>query len=109
MFRGVQTIIREMCPNALCVQCRSLNLNIVVTHSCKSVNPIGNIIDNVVQSTWFVCASANRKKYILKGEMGKDSDLLEQILVAAGEEDESGQLLQLAASKKALQPLSETR
>jgi hypothetical protein len=41
--------------------------------------------------------------------MGKDSDLLEQILVAAGEDDESGQLLQLAASKKALQPLSETR
>ena len=108
MFRGVQTIIREMCPNALYVQCRSLNLNIVVTHSCKSVNPVRNIINNVVQLTWFVCALANRKN-IFKGELGKDSDLLEQILEAAEEEDVSGQILQQAASKKVLQPLSETR
>jgi hypothetical protein len=51
---------------------------------------------------------ANRKN-ILKGELGKDSDLLEQILEAAEEEDVSGQILQQAASKKVLQPLSETR
>jgi uncharacterized tellurite resistance protein B-like protein len=72
------------------------------------VNPVRNIIDNVVQLTWFVCALANRKN-ILKGELGKDSDLLEQILEAAEEEDVSGQILQQAASKKVLQPLSETR
>ena len=41
--------------------------------------------------------------------MSKDSDLLEQILEAAEEEDVSGELLQQASSKKALQPLSETR
>jgi hypothetical protein len=41
--------------------------------------------------------------------LGKDSDLLEQILEAAEEEDVSGQILQQAASKKVLQPLSETR
>ena len=40
--------------------------------------------------------------------MGMDSDLPEQILEAAEEEDVSGQLLQQAASKKALQPVSET-
>jgi hypothetical protein len=49
------------------------------------------------------------EKNILKGEMSKDSDLLEQILEAAEEEDVSGELLQQASSKKALQPLSETR
>ena len=40
--------------------------------------------------------------------MGNDSDLREQILEAAEEEDVSGQLLQQAASKKG-KPLSETR
>jgi hypothetical protein len=45
---------------------------------------------------------------MLKGEMGNDSDLREQILEAAEEEDVSGQLLQQAASKKG-KPLSETR
>jgi hypothetical protein len=41
--------------------------------------------------------------------MGKDSDLLEKILEDAEEECVSEQLLQQASSKKALQPLSETR
>jgi hypothetical protein len=41
--------------------------------------------------------------------MSKDSDLLEQMLEAAEEEVVSGELLQQASSKKALQPLSETR
>jgi hypothetical protein len=49
---------------------------------------------------------ANRKIF-LKGELGKDSDLLEQILEAAEEEDVSGQILQQAASKKVLQLLKE--
>ena len=40
--------------------------------------------------------------------MGNDSDLREQILEAAEEEDVSGQLLQQTASKKG-KPLSETR
>jgi hypothetical protein len=72
------------------------------------VNPIRNIIDNVVQLTWFVCASANIM-FFLKGEMGNDSDLLEHILEVADEEDVSRELLQQASSKKALQPLNKTR
>lgn len=76
---GVQSRIREVSPKAVYVHCRSHNLNLVVTHSCKTVHPIRNIIDNVVQLTWFVCASANRKN-ILKEAMANDSDLLQQII-----------------------------
>jgi len=47
------------------------------------------------------------EEHIFKGEMGNDSDLREQILEAAEEEDVSGQLLQQAASTKG-KPLSET-
>lgn len=61
----------------------------------------------MVKLTWFVCASANRT-IILKGEMGKDSDLPEQMLEASEEEDVRVQLLQQAVRKKALEPLSET-
>lgn len=79
-----------------------------MTHSCKTVHPIQNIIDNVVQLTWFVCASANRKN-ILKEAMANDSDLLQQIIEVSEEYDFSGKLLQNAGNKQSLQPLSKTR
>ena len=92
---GVQTRIREMCPNALYVHCRSHNLNLVVTHSCKSLNPIWNIIlDNMVHLTWFVCASANRKIIFLRMKRGRIRIFFSINLEAAEEEDESGQLWQ---------------
>lgn len=68
-----------------------------MTHSCKTVHPIQNIIDNVVQLTWFVCASANRKN-ILKEAMANDSDLLQQIIEVSEEYDFSGKLLQNAGN-----------
>lgn len=105
---GVQSRIREVSPKAVYVHCRSHNLNLVVTHSCKTVHPIRKIIDNVVQLTWFVCASANRKN-ILKEAMANDSDLLQQIIEVTEEYDFSGKLLQNAGNKQSLQPLSETR
>lgn len=34
---GVQQRIREQCPNPLFVHCKSHNLNLIVTQSCKDV------------------------------------------------------------------------
>lgn len=105
---GVQTRIRNTCPRAYYVHCRSHNLNLVVTQSCKSVNPIRNIMDNVVQLTWFICASSNRKN-ILKDEILVDSELAKKLMETFGEDDVSSKLLQDATHKKSIQPLSETR
>ncbi|CAG2222785.1 unnamed protein product [Mytilus edulis] len=105
---GVQTRIRRTSPRAYYVHCRSHNLNLVVTQSCKVVHPIRNIMDNVVQLTWFICASANRKN-ILKEEMFTESDLMDKIMEINEEDDSSGKLLQEAMHKKSIQPLSETR
>lgn len=104
---GVQSRIREVSPKAVYDHCRSHNLNLVVTHSRKTVHPIRNIIDNVVQLTWFVCASANRKN-IFKEAMANDSDLLLQIIEVTEEYDFSGKLLQNAGIKQSLQPLSKS-
>lgn len=103
----MQSRIREVSPKAVYDHCRSHNLNLVVTHSRKTVHLIRNIIDNVVQLTWFVCASANRKN-IFKEAMANDSDLLQQIIEVAEEYDFSGKLLQNAGIKQSLQPLSKS-
>ncbi|XP_071176558.1 zinc finger MYM-type protein 1-like [Mytilus edulis] len=110
--QGVQARVKEVCPRASYVHCRSHNLNLVITQSCKSVNPIRNLFDSVVQLTFFLSASASRKN-ILKEELGEHFD--ETILEAIVEEDEEDEIedksaeLLVKSKKKIIQPLSETR
>ncbi|VDI56575.1 Hypothetical predicted protein [Mytilus galloprovincialis] len=87
--QGVQARVKEVCPRASYVHCRSHNLNLVITQSCKSVNPIRNLFDSVVQLTFFLSASASRKN-ILKEELGEHFD--ETILEAIVEEDEEDEI-----------------
>ncbi|CAG2212069.1 unnamed protein product [Mytilus edulis] len=75
---GVQQRIKEQCPNAPYVHCKSHNLNLVVTDSCKNVRQVRNLIASVGQMTWFLCASYKRKE-ILKFFTG-DKDLLNELL-----------------------------
>ncbi|VDI09496.1 Hypothetical predicted protein [Mytilus galloprovincialis] len=79
---------KEGCPRASHVHCRSHNLNLV-TQSCKSVNPIRNLFDSVVQLTFFLSASASRKN-ILKEELGEHFD--ETILGPIVQEDEEDEI-----------------
>ncbi|CAG2255405.1 unnamed protein product [Mytilus edulis] len=58
---GVQQCIREPSPDAPFVHCKSHNLNLVVTQSCKDVRQIRNLMSSVGQMTWFLCASHKRK------------------------------------------------
>ncbi|VDI15621.1 Hypothetical predicted protein [Mytilus galloprovincialis] len=60
--QGIQARVKEVCPRASYVHCRSHNLNLVITQSCKSVNPIRNLFDSVFQLTFFLSASASLSK-----------------------------------------------
>ncbi|CAG2239536.1 unnamed protein product [Mytilus edulis] len=48
---SVQQRIREQCPDAAFVHCKSHNLNLVVTQSCKDVRQIRNLMSSVGQMT----------------------------------------------------------
>jgi len=56
---GVQQRIREHCPNAPYVHCKSHNLNLVVTESCKINRQVRNLMAFIGQMTWFY---VHRKK-----------------------------------------------
>ncbi|CAG2217955.1 unnamed protein product [Mytilus edulis] len=75
---GVQQRIKELLSNAPYVHCKSHNLNLVVTDSCKNVRQVRNLMASVGQMTWFLCASYKRKE-ILKSFTG-DKDLLNELL-----------------------------
>ncbi|VDI17171.1 Hypothetical predicted protein [Mytilus galloprovincialis] len=92
---GVQQRIKEQCPNAPYVHCKSHNLNLVVTDSCKNVRQVRNLMASVGQMTWFLCASYKRKE-ILKSFTG-DKDLLNELLEGV---DSDGDNIDVSLLKK---------
>ena len=83
---GIQQRIRQHCPNAPSVHCKSHNLNLVVTESCKNIRQVRNLIAFVGKMTWFLCASQKRNK-ILKSFTDR-KDLLSELLDGVDCEDD---------------------
>ncbi|VDI15927.1 Hypothetical predicted protein [Mytilus galloprovincialis] len=83
---GVQQRIREQCPDAPFVHCKSHNLNLVVTQSCKDVRQIRNLMSSVGQMTWFLCAS-HKRKTILNSFTG-NTKLVDDMLEGLQNEEE---------------------
>lgn len=63
---GVQAKVKEVCPNATYVHCRSHVLNLAVSSGCQSVPSIRNLFDSVEKLTWFLSGSAKRKATFLE-------------------------------------------
>ena len=56
---GVQSKIREKCPNATYVHCRSHVLNLAIASGCKNVPSVRNLFDSVGKLTWFLSGESN--------------------------------------------------
>ncbi|VDI00342.1 Hypothetical predicted protein [Mytilus galloprovincialis] len=88
---GVQQRIREQCPDAPFVHCKSHNRNLVVTQSCKDVRQIRPLMSSVGQMTWFLCAS-HKRKTILNSFTG-NTKLIDDMLEGLQNEEEDIKLL----------------
>lgn len=83
---GVQQRIREQCPNPLFVHCKSHNLNLIVTQSCKDVRQIRNLMSTIGQMTWFLCASHKRQSIL--NPYTANSQLVDYMLEGLQNDDE---------------------
>ena len=52
---GVQSKIKEKCPNATYVHCRS---HVAIASGCRNIPPVRNLFDSVEKLTWFLSGSA---------------------------------------------------
>lgn len=105
---GVCTRICEVQPLAEYHHCRAHALNLVISSSCKSVDMIRNLFDDVNQLTWFLGGSPKRCA-ILKRYFPDAKQL--DYLVGDTDQDvsESNKNIAKAFSKTQLPKLCETR
>lgn len=108
---GVNGIIARQYPKALFVHCRSHNLALVVSSSCKAVPHIRNLFDDVQQITWFISGSAKRK-FIFETALADnldDSAFTELFTRLDGQFKASNDQILQAHNKKSVPKFSPTR
>ena len=101
---GVSARILEQQPRALYLHCRTHNLNLVISSSCKQVLEIRNLFDSLGALTWFLGASPKRKA-ILQRHL-KSDDI--SSLIVETELDLPSRLVRESSSHQ-VPRLSETR
>ena len=85
----------------------SVNLNLVVTESCKNIRQVRNLMASVGQISWFLCASQKRKTF-LKSFTGS-KDLLNELFDGVDCEDDIDESLLNKGGDLTLSRLCETR